>query len=107
TRRLQSRVETQAAQLRRQAAQLAQALNRTTGRLLHVEAALDEARRQMVQTEKLSAVGLLAASTAHDIGNLLTPLSLETQRADTADAGVRASALTEIRRGIARLDMLG
>ncbi len=39
--------------------------------------ALQEARRQMVQMEKLSTVGLLASGVVHDIRNIMSALQLE------------------------------
>jgi signal transduction histidine kinase len=41
---------------------------------------LRQTQQQMVQTEKLSSIGTLAASLAHDMGNIVAAMSLLTQR---------------------------
>lgn len=106
TRSLEAQVQAQAAKLRVQAAELASALKATSGRLHKTEATLARTEQQLVDVEKLSAVGLLAASVAHDIGNILTPLSIETSLADSDDGGLRAEALQAIQDQVGRLSLL-
>lgn len=63
---------------------------------------LKEAQARLVRSEKLSAAGMLAASTAHDIRNILTPLTIEIG----ALAGVDIDALDAIRLQVNRLSTL-
>ena len=82
---MEDKVRAQAAQLKEQSRQLASALRTVTGRLDKVENTLSMTQHQLFETEKLSAVGLLAASVAHDIRNILTPLTIELMLADQND----------------------
>ncbi len=41
---------------------------------------LQQAQQQMLQTEKLSTIGMLAASIAHDMGNIVSPMTWLAQR---------------------------
>ncbi|MBV9848550.1 MAG: PAS domain-containing protein [Armatimonadetes bacterium] len=106
TRRLEKRVLAQQAQLKEQARQLAVALRAVHGRLGKVENALTQTQRQLFESEKLSAIGLLAASVAHDIRNILTPLTIELALADTDDPNARAQALDAMRAQLDRLALL-
>lgn len=104
TRRLENKVVAQAALLRAQSRRLAAALRATTGRLDKVESVLHLTQRQLFESEKLSAVGLLAASVAHDIRNILTPLTIEISLAEQDDAPADSFAL--MRDQVGRLDLL-
>ena len=106
TRRLEKRVQAQQAQLKEQARQLAAALRTVHGRLGKVENALTQTQQQLFESEKLSAVGLLAASVAHDIRNILTPMTIELSLADTDDQPARAEALTAVRAQVDRLSLM-
>ncbi|MDQ2800720.1 MAG: ATP-binding protein, partial [Armatimonadota bacterium] len=106
TDRLERKVRTQAAQLREQAQALAAALKTVHGRLGKLENTLSQTQQQLFESEKLSAVGLLAASVAHDIRNILTPLSIEITLADQDDAPARAESLAAMRRQVDSLDLL-
>ena len=106
TRRLEKRVQVQQAQLKEQARQLATALRTVHGRLGKVENALTQTQQQLFESEKLSAVGLLAASVAHDIRNILTPLTIEMTLADTNDPQARAESLAAMRAQLDRLSLL-
>ena len=106
TRRLEKRVQAQQGLLKEQARQLAVALRAVHGRLGKVESALTQTQQQLFESEKLSAVGLLAASVAHDIRNILTPLTIELTLADTDAAPARAEALAAARAQVDRLSLL-
>ncbi len=106
TRGMEDKVRAQAAQLKEQSRQLASALKTVTGRLDKAENTLSLTQQQLFETEKLSAVGLLAASVAHDIRNLLTPLSIEISLADQGDPALRAESLEAMRRQIDGLALL-
>ena len=106
TRRLEKKVQAQQAQLKEQARQLASALRSVHGRLGKVENALTQTQRQLSDSEKLSAVGLLAASVAHDIRNILTPLTIELTLADVDDPAARAQGLDAARAQVVRLSLL-
>lgn len=106
TRAMENKIRTQAAQLKEQSKQLAAALKTVTGRLDKVETTLSLTQQQLFETEKLSAVGLLAASVAHDIRNILTPLAIEMSLADRNDPVDRAEALDAMRRQLDSLALL-
>ena len=106
TRHMEDKVRAQAAQLKEQSRQLASALKTVTGRLDKAENTLSLTQQQLFETEKLSAVGLLAASVAHDIRNLLTPLMIEVSLADQDDPALRDEALSVMRRQIDGLALL-
>ena len=106
TRSTEEKVRAQAAQLKEQARQLASALKVVTGRLGKVENTLTQTQQQLFETEKLSAVGLLAASVAHDIRNILTPLTIELTLADQNDPAARAESLHAMRRQVDSLSLL-
>jgi len=103
---MEDRVRAQAAQLKEQSKQLAAALKTVTGRLDKVENTLSQTQQQLFETEKLSAVGLLAASVAHDIRNILTPLTIEMNLADQDDPAGRAESLDAMRRQVDSLALL-
>lgn len=103
---METKVQTQAAQLKEQSRQLASALKTVTGRLDKVENTLSLTQQQLFETEKLSAVGLLAASVAHDIRNILTPLTIEIALADQDDPTARAESLGAMRRQVDSLALL-
>lgn len=105
-RSMEARIRLQATQLREQSKQLASALKTVTGRLDKVENTLTLTQQQLFDTEKLSAVGLLAASVAHDIRNILTPLTIELSLADQPDAAGRGEALSAIRQQVDSLALL-
>ena len=105
-RHMENKVRTQAAQLKEQSRQLAAALKTVTGRLDKVDHTLSLTQQQLFETEKLSAVGLLAASVAHDIRNILTPLSIEIALADQDDRAARTEALEAMRRQVDSLALL-
>jgi len=106
TRALEDKVRAQSAQLRVQARQLAAALKSANGRLHKVENTLTLTQQQLFESEKLSAVGLLAASVAHDIRNILTPLTIEMQLADQNDPMERAESLSAMRTQVDRLSLM-
>lgn len=106
TRRLERKIQAQQAQLKEQARQLAVALRAVHGRLGKVETALTQTQQQLFESEKLSAVGLLAASVAHDIRNILTPLTIELTLADHDDPKTRSQALGAARAQVDRLSLL-
>ena len=106
TRGMEDKVRAQAAQLKEQSRQLASALKSVTGRLDKAENTLSLTQQQLFETEKLSAVGLLAASVAHDIRNLLTPLSIEISLADQDDPALRAESLSAMHRQMDGLALL-
>ncbi|MGI4789268.1 MAG: sensor histidine kinase [Janthinobacterium lividum] len=106
TRSMEDKVRAQATQLKEQSRQLASALKNVTGRLDKAENTLSLTQQQLFETEKLSAVGLLAASVAHDIRNLLTPLAIEVSLADQNDPDLRAESLSAMRRQIDGLALL-
>lgn len=106
TRSMEDKVRAQAGQLKEQSRQLASALKSMTGRLGKAENTLSLTQQQLFETEKLSAVGLLAASVAHDIRNLLTPLTIEVSLADQNDPALRAESLTAMRQQIDGLALL-
>jgi len=103
---MEDKIRAQAAQLREQSRQLAAALKTVTGRLDRVENTLSLTQQQLFETEKLSAVGLLAASVAHDIRNILTPLTIEIALADQDDPATRAESLDAMRRQVDGLALL-
>ena len=106
TRTMEDKVRAQAAQLKEQSRQLASALKTVTGRLDRVENTLSLTQQQLFESEKLSAVGLLAASVAHDIRNILTPLTIEIDLADQDDPAGRAESLEAMRRQVDSLALL-
>ena len=106
TRGLERRVQAQSAQLRVQARQLATALKAARGRLHTVENTLSLTQQQLFEAEKLSAVGLLAASVAHDIRNILTPLNIEIELADQDEARLRQESLHAMRAQVDRLSVM-
>jgi len=103
---MEDKIRAQAAQLKEQSRQLAAALKTVTGRLDKVENTLSLTQQQLFETEKLSAVGLLAASVAHDIRNILTPLTIEIALADQDDPAARAESLDGMRRQVDSLALL-
>lgn len=105
-RAMENKIRAQAAQLKEQSKQLAAALKTVTGRLDKVETTLSLTQQQLFETEKLSAVGLLAASVAHDIRNILTPLAIEMSLADRNDPSERGEALDAMRRQVDGLALL-
>ena len=106
TRALEDKVQAQSAQLRVQARQLAAALKTVSGRLHQVESTLSVTQHQLFESEKLSAVGLLAASVAHDIRNILTPLTIEMQLADQNNPAERRESLGAMRAQVDRLSLM-
>ncbi len=106
TRALETRVHRQAAQLREQSRALANALKTVSGRLHKTENTLTLTQQQLFEAEKLSAVGLLAASVAHDIRNVLTPLNIEITLADQNDPAARAESLRVMRAQVDRLSLM-
>ena len=106
TRALELKVQAQSAQLHVQARQLAAALKTVSGRLHKVENTLSLTQQQLFESEKLSAVGLLAASVAHDIRNILTPLTIEMQLADQNDPAQRGESLQAMRAQVDRLSLM-
>jgi len=103
---MERKIQAQAAQLKEQSRQLAAALKTVTGRLDKVESTLTLAQQRLFEREKLSAVGLLAASVAHDIRNILTPLTIEMTLADQDDSQARAESLQAMRRQVDSLSLL-
>lgn len=83
-RKLEQRVAHQAEQLKEQARQLASDLRSVSGRLIRVESELTLTQRQLLESERMSAAGLLGASVAHNIRNILTPLRIELSLARAA-----------------------
>jgi len=106
SRNMEDKVREQAAQLKAQSRQLASALKTVTGRLDQVKTTLTLTQQQLSESEKLSVVGLLAASVAHDIRNILTPLSIEMSLADQNDPTLRAESLEAMRRQVDSLALL-
>lgn len=74
-------------------ATLAERLNRMTDRLL-------DARSQLVRSEKLASIGLLAAGVAHEVGNPLGAIGtyVEVLRRRGADQEVTAGVSRELER---------
>jgi len=103
---LERKVTAQSELLRAQSRQLATALKAVSGRLHKVENTLTQTQQQLFEREKLGVVGLLAASVAHDIRNILTPLTIEMTLVDQDDAGGRAESLAAMRQQIDRLSLL-
>ncbi len=68
----------------------------------HASRKLGEAQEQILQREKLAVVGTLAASTAHDIRNILSSISLLISPGHELDA----KGLAGIREQIRRFDVL-
>jgi signal transduction histidine kinase len=66
------------------------AANALQVRLLETTEELRGTQRQLVQSEKLSVVGTLAASTAHDIRNILASLAMELSFADDPERSLDA-----------------
>lgn len=106
TKRLESRVHVQSEQLKLQARALAAALKSANGRLTTAENNLTQTQQLLLESEKLSAVGLLAASVAHDIRNILTPLCIELELANDDDHTRRQVSLESMRSQIDRLSLL-
>jgi signal transduction histidine kinase len=106
TRRLEQKVQAQQALLKEQAKRLAVALRSAQGRLDKTENALTQTQQQLFDSEKLSAVGLLAASVAHDIRNILTPMTIEIVLADNDDPAERTESLQAMRLQVDRLTLL-
>ncbi len=106
TRQLEQKVQAQAAQLRTQSRQLAAALKSVSGRLNQVENTLSVTQQQLFESEKLSAVGLLAASVAHDIRNILTPVTIELSLAAHGDPQARTEALNTVQQQVDRLSLM-
>ena len=106
TRRLENKVHNQAAELRQQAREITGALKMAHGRINQVESELTETQQQLVDSEKLSAVGLVAASVAHDIRNILTPLTIEMTLADQDDSAARRESFELMKKQIDRLSLL-
>lgn len=68
---------------------------------------LAEARRRSMASERLAAVGSLAAGMAHEIRNPIAAMRLKAENAlASGDEGRRAAALTAVLHQIARLDGL-
>lgn len=103
---LERKVTAQSEQLQVQARQLATALKTVSGRLHKVENTLTQTQQQLFETEKLGVVGLLAASVAHDIRNILTPLTIEMTLVNQDDATARAESLVVMRQQVDRLSLL-
>ena len=103
---LRRRCGPQAEQLRQQSRELANALKAAHGRLHKVESVLSQTQQQLLESEKLSAVGLLAVSVAHDIRNILTPLAIELSLADQDDRAQRAESFDLIQKQVDRLSLL-
>jgi len=106
TRRLENKVHNQAAELRQQAREIAGALKMAHGRINQVESELTETQQQLLDSEKLSAVGLVAASVAHDIRNILTPLTIEMALADQDDPAARRESFDLMKKQVDRLSLL-
>ena len=66
---------------------------------------LQAAQEHMVQSEKLSVIGTLSASIAHDIANLVTPISMVAAVAAT-EGGVDAALQETVERQTGRLRAL-
>ncbi len=70
--------------------------------LIETHNELRRTQQQLIQSEKLSAVGTLAASIAHDIRNIITPLNLQlATNGGLSDEGIIAS-----RQQLSRLSVL-
>jgi signal transduction histidine kinase len=103
---LEQRVRDQAERLRAKSQQLTHTLKSVSSRLAKAEKTLTTAEEKRYQDERLSAVGLLAATVAHDIRNILTPLAIEISLADDDDPGEREHALNAIRHQLGLLSGL-
>jgi signal transduction histidine kinase len=83
-------------------------------KLARTNAELRASRETLARTEKLRALGQMAAGVSHDLKNILNPLSLNVQlaqraiaRADTAQAtGCLDECRAVIRRGVETIDRL-
>lgn len=78
------------------------AANRLNQRLLQTHATLRATQGQLVQSEKLSVVGTLAASVAHDIRNILSSLQLEC----SFGAADPAASLARVQEQLERFSLL-
>lgn len=105
-RRLEERVAKQAAQLREQARQLASDLRSVSGKLVRVETELTQAQRRLLESERMSAAGLLGAAVAHNIRNIVTPLSIELALARSATPEQQAESFAVMQGQLESLSLL-
>ncbi len=77
------------------------------GRLVELQAQLDQLRAQVRQAQQLSTLGIAAATIAHEVNNLLTPLLGYAKAAlNTNDAGLQVKALTVTVRNVEMLSAM-
>lgn len=78
--------------------QLVLAAHRLQSRMRAMTEELRGTRRQLIESEKLSAVGTLAAATAHDIRNILASLKFSLDESASDPRGALLSAREQIDR---------
>jgi two-component system, NtrC family, sensor kinase len=85
---------------------LAKAFNRMMDELEQVRELEKVRQSQLVHTEKMAAVGTLAAGVAHEVNNPLAGIltCIDSLRANPEDAEMRARYLDLIRDGITRIE---
>ena len=105
-RRLEERVAQQAAQLKEQTRRLAIDLRSVSGRLVQVESELTQTQRHLLESERMSAAGLLGASVAHNIRNILTPLRIELSLARAGSDAHQAESFAVMESQLERLALL-
>jgi len=105
-RRLEDRVAVQAAQLKEQTRRLAIDLRSVSGRLVQVETELTQTQRHLLESERMSAAGLLGASVAHNIRNILTPLRIELSLARAGSDAHQAESFMVMESQLERLSLL-
>ncbi|MFC0406803.1 PAS domain-containing sensor histidine kinase [Roseomonas elaeocarpi] len=82
------------------------ALNRAGARLAEARARSEALRRQVAESERLAALGRVAAGLAHEIRNPLAAMRLKAENALAGDEARRVRALGDVLAQVGRLDTL-